>query len=60
MGSGDNDAKSGNSRAMEMGALEEVIHDERKIQSQKVIEEAEPKTTFQKVYTLIKRDFDKR
>ena len=25
-------SKSGNSRAMEMGALEEVIHDERKIQ----------------------------
>ena len=54
-------SKSGNSRAMEMGALEEVIHDRKKNSKvRKLLEEAEPKTTFQKrAYTLIKRDFDR-
>ena len=54
-------SKSGNSRAMEMGALEEVIHDRKKNSKvRKLLEEAEPKTTFQKrAYILIKRDFDR-
>ena len=54
-------SKSGNSRAMEMGALEEVIHDRKKNSKvRKLLEEAKPKTTFQKrAYTLIKRDFDR-
>ena len=42
-------SKSGNSRAMEMGALEEVIHDRKKNPTvRKLLEEAEPKTPFQK------------
>ena len=54
-------SKSGNSRAMEMGALEEVIHDRKKNPIvKKLLEEAEPKTPFQKrAYTLIKRAFDR-
>ena len=54
-------SKSGNSRAMEMGALEEVIHDRKKNPIvRKLLEEAKPKTPFQKrAYTLIKRDFDR-
>ena len=54
-------SKSGNSRAMEMGALEEVIHNRKKNSKvRKLLEEAEPKTTFQKrAYTIIKRDFDR-
>ena len=54
-------SKSGNSRAMEMGALEEVIHDRKKNSIvRKLLEQAEPKTPFQKrAYTLIKRAFDR-
>ena len=54
-------SKSGNSRAMEMGALEEVIHDRKKNSKVgKLLEEAEPQTPFQKrAYTLIKRDFER-
>ena len=54
-------SKSGNSRAMEMGALHEVIHDRKKNSTVRdLLEEADPKTPFQKrAYTLIKRDFDR-
>ena len=54
-------SKSGNSRAMEMGALQEVIHDRKKNSTVRdLLGEAEPKTPFQKrAYTLIKRDFDR-
>ena len=54
-------SKGGNSRAMEMGALEEVIHDRKKNPTVgKLLEDAEPNTPFQKrAYILIKRDFDR-
>lgn len=53
--------KSGNSRAMEMGALEEVIHDRKKNAKVKdLLEKSVPETPHQKrAYELIKRDFDR-
>ena len=48
-------SKSGNSRAMEMGALQEVIHDRKKNSTVRdLLGEAEPKTPFQKrAYTCL-------
>ena len=52
---------SGMSRAMEMGALEEVIHERKKgSEIRELLETATPKSSHEKrLHELIKRDFDR-
>ena len=52
---------SGMSRAMEMGALEEVIHERKKgSEIEELLEMATPKSSHEKrLHELIKRDFDR-
>ena len=52
---------SGMSRAMEMGALEEVIHERKKgSEIRELLETATPKSSLEKrLHELIKRDFDR-
>ena len=52
---------SGMSRAMEMGALEEVVHERKKgSEIRELLETATPKSSHEKrLHELIKRDFDR-
>ena len=53
-------SKSGNSRAMEMGALQEVIHDRKKNPIvQNYWKKPNPKHPFKKSLYIIKRAFDR-